>query len=71
MMVIEPANTNIALGDRWGARHWNNCCQPAARRMTSSFTKATNEHRKILNPPPGTDKRAGYWGYGKEVRAAS
>lgn len=49
---IKPANTNIPLGDQWGARCWNNCCQPAARRVTSCFTKASNEHKKKLNPPP-------------------
>lgn len=59
MMVIKPTNTNITLGNQWGARHWSNCCQPAARRVTSCFTKASNEHKKILNPPPAQVKGLG------------
>lgn len=56
MMMIKVTNTDIPLWDQWGARHWNNCCQPAARRVTSSFTKSSNEHKKILNPPPAQMK---------------
>lgn len=56
LVVIKPTNTSIPLGDRWGARHWNNCCQPAARRVTSCFAKASNEHKKLLNPPPAQMK---------------
>lgn len=62
MMVIKPTNTSIPLRNRWGARHWSNCCQPAARRVTSCFTKASNEHKKILNPRPARVKGLGTGG---------
>lgn len=59
MMAIEPNNTDGPSGDRWGAWFWNNCCQAAARRVTSCFSEASDEHKKILNPLAAQMKGAG------------
>ena len=62
MTVIKPNNTDGSSENRWGVRYWNNCCQPAAGRVTSCFSKASDEHKKLLNPPPVQMKELGSQG---------